>query len=493
MDMDKFARLMEERNNLLEKVTSMNFELANPKTLLSSRPILETVIIVLYVLVIVVGSISNVMVLLVVALSKHSISVTNIFVTSLSISDLFLCIFSLPIQVHYQITENWILGQTMCQISMWAMAIPMIVSTNITFLIAFDRHRLVVHPFKKRLSLRNCLLCILFNLIFSLLLSSPVLYFTQFIDNDPSKKYKMTNVYCTEKWTIGEIYRKIYTVFIFIFIFCLPLLITGILYFQIYTCLNQRTIKLNNLTKSKSVKRQPAKPLIKEDSLKGVQLKAQSLEIQTNHQVKVYEPLSYLYNECKKETKISFNTNLQLNLIKVYKNNSRQEINYSRPTSVSPPSIASVNIRKRFNKTNRILIITLVIFLVCRLPWNLYGTILELKTNYSEPSTITSDIFKELLNITNNTALNFTFTNFSHTGYNPIKDNWFDMYISVLDLCLKWFMVLSVCINPLLYCWLNDNLRNEMFALTSKIKSSVSVRILSRQTFRKKQKDKLET
>ena len=61
------------------------------------------------------------------------------FVVCLAVSDLALCIFSLPIQLHYQLTDNWNFGSTLCRIVFAAFAVPMYLSTVTIMLIAIDR------------------------------------------------------------------------------------------------------------------------------------------------------------------------------------------------------------------------------------------------------------------------------------------------------------------------------------------------------------------
>ena len=66
-------------------------------------------------------------------------SATHVFVVCLALSDLALCLFSLPVQLHYQLTDNWYLGSALCRIIFAAFAVPMYLSTITIMLIAVDR------------------------------------------------------------------------------------------------------------------------------------------------------------------------------------------------------------------------------------------------------------------------------------------------------------------------------------------------------------------
>jgi len=66
-------------------------------------------------------------------------SATHVFVVCLAVSDLVLCMFSLPVQLHYQLTDIWYLGSAMCRVVFAAFAVPVYLSTMTIMLIAVDR------------------------------------------------------------------------------------------------------------------------------------------------------------------------------------------------------------------------------------------------------------------------------------------------------------------------------------------------------------------
>jgi len=78
----------------------------------------------------------------------------------------------------------------------------------------------------------------------------------------------------------------------------------------------------------------------------------------------------------------------------------------------------------RTNKTNRILAAIVVNFVVGWLPWNVFGLITELDRRL-------------------------------------VRGRYFEL----ADLSLKGFAMASACVNPLLYCWLNENLRHDLGSL----------------------------
>jgi len=105
------------------------------------------------------------------------------------------------------------------------------------------------------------------------------------------------------------------------------------------------------------------------------------------------------------------------------------------PSSVSEPmttdcgltsslTAASTNVVSRTNKTNRILAAIIVNFVVSWLPWNVFGLITEL-------------------------------------DHRLVRGRYFEF----VDLSLKGFAMASACVNPLLYFWLNENLRRDLGSL----------------------------
>jgi len=101
-----------------------------------------------------------------------------VFVLSLAVSDLGLCIFSLPLQLHYQLTDRWRFGALLCRVIFAAFAVPMYLSTVTILLIAIDRYRLIVRPFGDRLSARSAAVLVAVNVVVSTGLAAPVVHYT---------------------------------------------------------------------------------------------------------------------------------------------------------------------------------------------------------------------------------------------------------------------------------------------------------------------------
>ncbi|KAK2170651.1 hypothetical protein LSH36_1g03035 [Paralvinella palmiformis] len=87
-----------------------------------------------------------------------------------------------------------------------------------------------------------------------------------------------------------------------------------------------------------------------------------------------------------------------------------------------------VRIAERKQKTNKILVAIVTLFVVCWLPWNVFSLLSELD-----------------------------------------RDAVKGPHFKFVDLLLKAFAMGSACVNPFLYCWLNENFRKELDIMAIKM------------------------
>ncbi|CAH1791431.1 unnamed protein product [Owenia fusiformis] len=288
-------------------------------------------IIFLYVAVIVLGVLGNSIVVIIVIRNPQMRNVTNIFITNLAISDIALCIFNLPFQLHYQLMDTWIFGETMCRVIFSTFGVPLQASTLSMMAIAMDRYWLIVYPLRQRMSITQCIIIIISIATFSLLLATPLFFFSHIFEVvDPD--LKIHRLYCIETWP-RESEKQVYSIALFTAQFCIPVILTALIYARIYARLKNR-------------------PIRRQDTAGKM-------------------------------------------------------------------------------KTTKILISIVSVFIICWLPWNGFTLLLE--------------IDKTLV-----------------TG----------RHTKTVDMILKVFAMSSACINPFLYCWLNENFRKEWDKFVSKVQQT---------------------
>ncbi|XP_021378420.1 neuropeptide Y receptor type 6-like [Mizuhopecten yessoensis] len=205
----------------------------------SSEP-LRIFIITIYAIVIIMGFIENLLVVIVIVRHRHLHKVTNIFIASLAVSDIVLCVFNLPFQLHYQLTDFWVFGEILCRIIMPTFGVPIFYSTTCMMMIAVDRYILIVFPFKKRITKEMAILIISVIVFITFGLATPVMVHTRYdVINIPL--FNIHKIFCYEKWPrFGAL---TYTFAIFFFQVLLPFGVTAILYFKIHRVLQQRPLK----------------------------------------------------------------------------------------------------------------------------------------------------------------------------------------------------------------------------------------------------------
>jgi neuropeptide Y receptor len=140
-----------------------------------SRPAVRWTLVGVFVCVAAVGMLANTAVLYTVTVSRRLRAVTgNVFVACLAVSDLWLCVFSGPIQLHYQLTNRWAFGLVLCRIVFAAFAVPVYVSALSILWIAIDRYRLIVRPLAQRWSPRTAIFIVAASVLLSVVLAAPV-------------------------------------------------------------------------------------------------------------------------------------------------------------------------------------------------------------------------------------------------------------------------------------------------------------------------------
>lgn len=209
-------------------------------------------IIILFGAVIFLGFIENLTVIIVITINKRLHTVTNIFISTLAFSDIMLCAFNLPFQLHYGITDYWSFGPVLCQIIIPMFAVPVFMSTLSMLMIAVERYILIVFPFRKKLTIEMAIGIVVVIIIFSVVCSIPIILHTEHsheeIDIRPYIQDIIKKSFCIENWKMKT--SRAYTMFVFVLQFFVPYIIISVLYFQIYKVLKKRPIKRKETQKN---------------------------------------------------------------------------------------------------------------------------------------------------------------------------------------------------------------------------------------------------
>ncbi|XP_015792349.1 prolactin-releasing peptide receptor-like [Tetranychus urticae] len=166
---------------------------------LEHRPALQVFFYCLYALIFLVGICGNTLVCYVVFRNKQMHTVTNLFITNLALSDILLCIFSVPITPLYLIFyKEWVFGRILCHLVPYAQGVSVYISAFTLMSIAIDRFFVIIYPFKPRMRINVCLTIITFVWISAALLTLPYGLFVK-MASDQDERWL-----CDEFWPVEE-------------------------------------------------------------------------------------------------------------------------------------------------------------------------------------------------------------------------------------------------------------------------------------------------
>lgn len=165
--------------DILEQV---NYEAWKSDWTVLSEQKWQTFVITLYSIVIIFGFFANLLVVVVIIRYRQLHTVTNIYICYLAMADVALCVFNLPIQLHYQLTNNWIFGRALCYVTWPSFGVPLFSSSLSILMIAVDRYMLIVYPFKKRMSNIQAIFTVIAIIIFTVALSTPIILSVTYVE-----------------------------------------------------------------------------------------------------------------------------------------------------------------------------------------------------------------------------------------------------------------------------------------------------------------------
>lgn len=179
----------------------------------------KVVKILFYCIILTCSTIGNGLVIYVIKTTERMRTPSNILVLNLAVCDLVTPLISIPFD--FAVEENgyvWMYGGFMCKI-LWPGATLSTTSSSLTLAaISFDRYRVIMHPFKSKLSMDKVKIIISFIHMFSIFVITPYIYVLRLQGN-----------HCTEAWP-GHEYRQAYTLLLFLVQYCIPLIFMTIMY-----------------------------------------------------------------------------------------------------------------------------------------------------------------------------------------------------------------------------------------------------------------------
>lgn len=160
---------------------------------------------ILYSVIILCGFIGNICVIIAITRNKVLQTVPNLFILSLSCSDIAVCSISATITPITAFKKEWIFGAVLCRIAPFIAGISLCFSTFTLTAISIDRYLLIRFPMKKPLTHFHATLVIGLTCVLAACISSPII-FRQKLGTFEN----FCGQYCTEDWSDNESQRKVY-------------------------------------------------------------------------------------------------------------------------------------------------------------------------------------------------------------------------------------------------------------------------------------------
>ncbi|KAK1333433.1 hypothetical protein QTO34_005817 [Cnephaeus nilssonii] len=190
---------------------------------------LKGLIVLLYSLVVVVGLAGNCLLVLVIARVRRLHNVTNFLIGNLALSDVLMCTACVPLTLAYAFEpRGWVFGGGLCHLVFFLQPVTVYVSVFTLTTIAVDRYVVLVHPLRRRISLRFSAYAVLAIWALSAVLAVPAALHTYHVELKPHRVRL-----CEEFWGSQERQRQLYAWGLLLVTYLLPLLVILLSYVRV--------------------------------------------------------------------------------------------------------------------------------------------------------------------------------------------------------------------------------------------------------------------
>ncbi|XP_038062251.1 substance-P receptor-like [Patiria miniata] len=171
----------------------------------------------------------NIIVIWIVATNPRMRTVTNYFLLNLAVADALIATLSMPFLFSFIVTQNWVMGATMCRMARFMGTVSTMASVLSLVAVSVDRYRAIVHPLLPRLS-KSCIICMIFFIWGGAAsFASPLFLYSHLVTfgyvNGP-----VTQCYVIWPDGVQREYEFWYNVATFTVVYCVPLSILALCY-----------------------------------------------------------------------------------------------------------------------------------------------------------------------------------------------------------------------------------------------------------------------
>jgi neuropeptide Y receptor len=202
-------------------------------------------LIFVYSILIIVGAAGNSLVVCAVARKPAMRTARNMFIVNLAVSDLLLCLITMPLTLMEILTKYWPLGRYpfACKMLGTLQATSIFVSTISITAIALDRYQVIVYPTRESLQKLGAVIILSCIWVAAIILASPMFFWRTLKHHDihlPSIGIEYI-AYCLEEWPV-EHGRAYYSLFSLVVQYVLPIITVSVAYSRICRKLRYRYV-----------------------------------------------------------------------------------------------------------------------------------------------------------------------------------------------------------------------------------------------------------
>ena len=198
----------------------------------------RAVFIGLYAVIFIMSLVGNSLVCLVVARNKRMRGVTNFFLANQACSDMVMTALNIPFILYTQLAYEWPFGYLMCHLTDYLAVASVYVSCFTFTAIALDRHRVIVHPLRPRISMTTAIMIAVGIWFLAVVLPIPFAICREVIEVNDNISYDFKMCVASYPHPFVGKYLVLGTFFIQ---FAIPLTINSIAYIHIGTKLWRAT------------------------------------------------------------------------------------------------------------------------------------------------------------------------------------------------------------------------------------------------------------
>lgn len=232
--------LLTYENETLREIFNTSL-FANRSIPMFHKKLSNTVLLVVsFYILVVISVFGNALVCHVIFKNRKLYTVTNMFIANMAISDLFMVLLNVPLNIARHLMDEWTLGDFLCHLLNLSLMVSVYVSTFTLTAIALDRQRVLTYPPKPRLTRKKGFIILGIIWIMSIVMSLPFGIFTTVQEVDMLTLSKVKR--CQPSYPMpSHLWEQYWTLTTIILQYVIPLTVIAVTYTRIVHTLWLRT------------------------------------------------------------------------------------------------------------------------------------------------------------------------------------------------------------------------------------------------------------